>query len=245
VNTKFLILLTICVWLVSGPVYAENTNKTVLELNYHGYTVWLDCKERGPVRFEYKISKDTGNLARKASFLLDPKVPLYCQQTSTKTYKEKGQRFDRGHLVPANHLDHSKIAIRTSQFMTNITPQRANMNRGAWYRTEVITDCYRDIEDLYVTGGVIFGDDAFDDYFINSHGIRTPSAFWKVISRSDRVIAWLIPNESTATWKHLDNYLITIDELEAITGQRIDVQDHLRGTKPETSWIAPKGCDRS
>jgi len=34
-------------------------------------------------------------------------------------------------LNEANHLDYSKIAIRQSNFMTNILPQAANMNRGA------------------------------------------------------------------------------------------------------------------
>ncbi|HIG39559.1 MAG TPA: hypothetical protein EYQ14_03340, partial [Gammaproteobacteria bacterium] len=43
----------------------------------------------------------------------------------------KGQRYDRGHLVPANHLDYSKKAIKQSNYMTNILPQAANMNRGA------------------------------------------------------------------------------------------------------------------
>ncbi|TXK92768.1 DNA/RNA endonuclease G, partial [Methylococcaceae bacterium HT1] len=63
-------------------------------------------------------------------FYLDPKVPKECQQYSAKTYKAKDQRYDRGHLVPANHLDYSKTAIKASNTMTNILPQAANMNRG-------------------------------------------------------------------------------------------------------------------
>ena len=68
-------------------------------------------------------------------------VSSSCQQLSAKTYKQKGQRYDRSHLVPANHLDYSKAAIRQSNFMTNILPQAASMNRGAWLLTKEITEC--------------------------------------------------------------------------------------------------------
>jgi endonuclease G, mitochondrial len=94
-----------------------------------------------------------------------------------KTYKQKGQRYDRGHLVPANHLDYSKVAIRQSNFMTNILPQAANMNRGAWLLTEEITECYRDIDELLIIGGVLWGDNLNDDFFTESHGVKTPDAF--------------------------------------------------------------------
>ena len=39
-----------------------------------------------------------------------------------------------------------------------ILPQSANMNRGAWLLTEEIVECYRDIGELLVIGGVVWGD---------------------------------------------------------------------------------------
>ena len=88
-------------------------------------------------------------------------------------------RFDRGHLVPANHLDNSPDAIRQSNFMTNILPQASNMNRGAWLQTEEIAECYRDLEPVTVIGGAIWGDNPRTD-FVASHGVATPDEFWKV-----------------------------------------------------------------
>jgi endonuclease G, mitochondrial len=174
-------------------------------------------------------------------------VPKHCQQTSTASYKFASERYDRGHLVPANHLDHSKIAMRQSQYMTNILPQAANMNRGAWLRTEEITECYRDIDELLVIGGVIWGHDATDDYFIKSHGVATPDAFWKLIIRGkDRVIAWVVPNTRAATRKQLDSYLVTVEELERRTGESFpEVPEFARLDKPDASWLVPIGCDRS
>ncbi|MGJ0485184.1 MAG: DNA/RNA non-specific endonuclease [Methylomicrobium sp.] len=168
---------------VSGtaPVRVETrTGGNILKLDYAGFTVWLDCAKRGPVKFRYNAQHDTGNEARAASFRLDPKVPQECRQFSAAAY---GQGYDRGHQVPANHLDASAEAIRQSNYMTNILPQVAQMNRGAWLLTEEIVECYRDIDELLVLGGVIWGHNPADDYFLQSHGVETPDAFWKVIIR--------------------------------------------------------------
>jgi translocation and assembly module TamB len=62
-----------------------------------------------------------------------------------------------------------------------------------------------DIEPVTVMGGAIWGDNPRND-FVDSHGVATPDAFWKVLIREDRAIAWLIPNTAEATRKRLDSY---------------------------------------
>lgn len=62
-------------------------------------------------------------------------------------------------------------------------PQASNMNRGAWLLTKEITECYRDIDELLIISGVIWGDNPDDDIYVDSHGVKTPDAFWKVIIR--------------------------------------------------------------
>jgi endonuclease G len=215
----------------------------ILKLDYEGFTVWLDCEKRGAVMFQYNAQHDTGRLQRHSRFYHDPDVPERCQQKITSSYKSDG-RYDRGHLVPANHLDYSKTAIKQSNYMTNILPQFAGMNRGAWLATEEIVECYRDIDELLIMGGVIWGDDPSDDYFVESHGVITPDAFWKVIIRNKRVISWIVPNKQDATRKNLDNYLVTIDEIEKKAGVTIYVNDYLKYEKPSTSWIIPVGCNK-
>jgi len=216
----------------------------IKRLDYKGFTVWVDCEKRGAVKFQYNAQRDTGNFKRKKSFYYDPDLPKSCQQTSTKSYKKKGQRYDRGHLVPANHLDFSKKAIKQSNYMTNILPQAANMNRGAWLLTEEITECYRDIDELLIIGGVIWGNNPDNDFYVNSHGVKTPDAFWKVIIRNDRVIAWIVPNSSTAKRKQLNDYLVSVADIERITGESIPVDDYLKHDKPTQSWLIPRGCNK-
>ncbi len=235
-----------CSFLEEKPFEQPSSDSSrVIKLNYDGFTLWLDCTKRGAVKFRFNAQRDTGSFKRNSRFFLDPNVPNECQQTSTKAY---GSGYDRGHLVPANHLDYSESAIKASNTMTNILPQAANMNRGAWELTEEIIECYRDIDELLVIGGVIWGDNPDDDYFIHLHGIKTPDAFWKVIVRGighdEKAIAWIVPNSSQATKKRLDDYLVSIDDLEDETGEKIPVADYAKHDKPDVSWLIPYGCDR-
>ena len=130
--------------------------------------------------------------------------------------------------------------------MTNVLPQTKTMNRGAWLLTEEIIECYRDIDELLIIGGVIWGNNPADDYFLASHGIATPDAFWKLIIRgTGRVMAWIIPNTKEATRKRLDQYLVSIEELEQRTGEMFpEVPAFARGEKLHVSWLVPRGCNR-
>lgn len=218
----------------------------ILKLDYQGFTVWLDCSRRGVIKFRYNAQRDAGHEKRADRFALAPDVPAECQQFSAKAY---GHHYDRGHQVSANHMDASELAIKQTNYMTNILPQAANMNRGAWYQTEKIIECYRDIDELLVIGGVIWGDNPEDDYFVQTHGVKTPDAFWKVVIRGsaqdERAIAWIVPNSENATKNQLDRYLVTVDELERITGETFPVADYAKYDKPGQSWVIPIGCNES
>ena len=177
----------------------SHTAAEILRLDYDGFALWLDCERRGAVKFRYNAQRDQGTLPRVPTFTLDPAVPPQCQQASTGPYQHPPQRYDQSHLVPANHLDYSARALRQSQYMTNILPQAANMNRGAWYHTEKFIECSRDIDELLVLGGVIWGQNAAAADFLASHGVATPEAFWKLIVRGkDRVMAWSMPHRQEA-----------------------------------------------
>ena len=219
----------------------------VLRLDYEGFTVWLDCDKRAAVKFQYTAQRDNGRFKRKTSFYIDPKVPRECQQFKTSSYKSPGQRYDRGHQVPANHLDYSKVAIKQTNYMTNILPQAASMNRGAWLMTEEITECYRDIDELLIVGGVIWGDNSDNDFFVKSHGVKTPDYFWKVIIRGvggdERAIAWIVPNIQEAKRKKLDSYQVSVSEIERVTGEAIPVADYVKYDK-SNPWVLPRGCDK-
>jgi endonuclease G len=237
-------ILLVCLSLIQLLSFSSIAHSELIKVDYTGFTVWLDCEIKSPVQFRYIAQRDTGNLKRKANFNVNPRIPKHCQQRSTFSYRKKGERYDRGHMVPANHLDHDPRAIAESNFMSNITPQAANMNRGAWYQTEKITECYRDIDELLILGGAVHQDSA-NDFFIKSHGVPTAEYFWKVIIRNERVIAWYIPNSQEAVSRNLDKYLISVRELEKLIGKDIPVSDYLKDDVPSQSWLIPLGCNWS
>lgn len=230
----------------TAQVQASMESKELLKLDYEGFTLWIDCKERAAIRFRYTAQRDNGNVKRYDHFELDPGTPAACQQFSSQAY---GNGYDRGHQVPANHLDDSVNAIHQSNYMANILPQTSQMNRGAWLLTEEIIECYRDIDDLLVLGGIIWGQDTNNDIFASSHGVRTPDYFYKVIVRGtgadERAIAWVVPNSTEATKRNLDHFLVSIDELEKLTGDQFPVADYAKHDKPATSWLIPYGCNKS
>jgi endonuclease G len=229
------------------PAFKTDIQKTgkILKLGYDGFTVWLDCTKRGAIKFQYNAQRDSGNVKRYDEFFLDPYVPKECQQTSAAAYSE---HYDRGHLVPANHLDYSESAVKATNTMTNILPQAANMNRGAWLLTEEIVECHRDMTELLIIGGVIWNKYPGNDHFVKSHGIKTPSAFWKVIikgtGKDEQAIAWIVPNSQEANRHQLDKYLVSIKELEKKTGEKIPVSKSVKSQKPSQSWAIPHGCSK-
>jgi len=231
-----------------------------VKLSYTGFTVYMDCNGafggHGAFRFEYIAKDDCGKLERRGSFSLDPKFDKTCQQTNGNAYPEtQGISFDRGHLVPANHLDHDKEAIYQSNYMTNILPQAAKMNRGAWLRSEEIIECLRVTEDLYVAGGAVYDKDyRMYNWFQSTHNVKTPIFFWKLIKaqtlhpETGHYLALWIPNDKDAVKAVIDDYVISIDQLEKNLAkygqsQTFDISSKTKAITPKGAWPLPFGCD--
>ena len=222
------LLTFILLFWVSGVANAEEK-----QVDYQGFSLWLDCEKRAATRFEYTLGKDTGNEERtKYKYRLDPSLGG-CQQLSTKSYwKESGKTHQRGHLVAFNHLDYSEESALDSNQMANILPQHKTMNMGAWKVTEEITECFREFGTLLVVGGAIWDDET---RMLEVHGVDIPDYFWKVIIREDEAIAWIMPNDKTATAEALDTFLVGLKEVEKETGVTFDL-GYDKDAKPERSW---------
>ena len=226
-------ILFFCLVGVSPPTWSE-----ILERHYEEFTLWLDCDNRVAVRFQYQLDKDVGNEPRKNNYRLDknPALPEQCQQKTHKVYTKYthlNETYDRGHLVPFNHMDHSASSSGETNYMTNILPQVHKMNSGAWYQTELISECFRDYDVLNIIGGAIWDEDS---QHLERHAIRMPKHFWKVIVRRDEVIAWIIPNSKEAISARLDDYLVSVKEIEERLDDVIPGPDALKEKKVEKSW---------
>lgn len=224
----------------------------IIDQDYNGFRLIYDCTDRTALHYRYTLQADTGSAARPSTFTFDPTLPAGClQQTSTASYESVHPGYARGHLVMSNHMDSDSALIRRANYMTNIVPQVSGFNRGIWLEAETVAECYRDLAPVQVYGGVVHGDTASDtnDFYLSSHGIRTPEFLWKALITTDpatgagKAIAWLIPN--TTGLGALDRYIVSIAELEQRLGAasvRISASAALKAMKPQTTWALPSGC---
>jgi len=219
-----------------------------LPLDYGGFKLLYDCDLKSAIRFEYKLDRDTGNFSRPSTFTLDPSLSKNCgQQLSTNSYASVLAGWDRGHLVASNHMDYDAAYLLSANYMTNIVPQLASFNQGLWKETENITECYRDLAPIQVIGGVIYSD-ASNDFFVSSHGIKSPDFFWKTLITKDsnnqtETISWLFPNQSALA--NLNSYIVSIEELERRFGSDLvglDLGSAIKMQKASKSWELPKNC---
>jgi endonuclease G len=150
-------------------------------------------------------------------------------------------------MVPENHLDYSRQAMTDADNMTNILPQTSVMNRGAWLVTEEIIECYRDFSKLTVIGGTIWGNNTADDFFVTSHNVTTPDAYWKIVinKTTNQSISWIVPNTSEATRQNIDKYLVSINDIEKRTGEKLNLSTINKTTKLSTSWKIPETCKKN
>lgn len=230
------ILSFIALALISNVLWAET-----LRVDYDGFTLWLDCESRSAIRFEYVVGPDTGNeKRRKYKYRLDPSLGD-CQQLSTKSYwKETDQTYQRGHLVPFNHMDYSPESAFDANQMANILPQHKTLNTGAWKKTEEITECFREFESLRVIGGATWSKDS---QHLEKHGIDIPEYFWKVLIINKSSIAWIIPNDDSATKEALDSFIVSLQDVFKATGFKFsEFLDQDSDAFPN-AWDQKK-CDR-
>ena len=211
-------------------------------LDYGYYQLFFDCDRHGAKYFYYQTVKDTGNYDSRPSFKFDERLPVRCRQFSSSTYQKEGEKYHLGHLVPANHFDSNKAAYESTFYMANVLPQTSTLNTGAWKKTENLIDCFRDVTVLQVWGGPVWGTNETDDYFTGSHGVVTPDYYWKVVFTGNKVIAWKIPNNYQAKSDKINSWLVTVREIEVLTGVEIDMPDRFKDIKPEKTWKYPRGC---
>jgi endonuclease G, mitochondrial len=135
-----------------------------------------------------------------------------------------GSGYDRGHMAPnyAIAVVHGPEAQRDTFYMSNMSPQRPDLNRRLWQRLEevVIDHFVPRFGAVQVITGPVFPD-SFLDNVLNRVGlVEIPEGFYKIIAvpgDEPRVLAFLMPQEVRGD-EPLDDYLVSVDEIEARTG---------------------------
>lgn len=187
----------------------------------------------------HKLKRDhlTNDDRQRPYFIEDPKVPT--KSADWKNYRGSG--YDRGHLCPAGDRRFSEHAYNETFYTSNITPQLKDFNAGIWNRLEQqVRKWCRFYNAIYVITGGVLEDGLLE---IGDEDVDVPRYFYKIVFRKDdgeiKVLAFLIPHrESHAPLKE---FLVTVDELEQVTG--LDFFEKMERLEQETmeSTISLKG----
>lgn len=129
---------------------------------------------------------------------------------------------DRGHLAPDAAIKaFGTDAQRETYFLTNITPQFANVNRYIWRYLEGKIRQWAGAKDtVWVVVGPVFYSRT-DTAWLGTRSIPIPHAHYCVVARKRRpeVISFLVTNDSCRRYgRDLLSCLVSVDSVEGLTG---------------------------
>ncbi|GAB3642586.1 DNA/RNA non-specific endonuclease [Spirosoma arcticum] len=157
-----------------------------------------------------------GDTDREGSrFVPDPAVSTGSALSSD--YTRSG--YDRGHLAPAGDFKFSRRMMQETFFMSNISPQAPQFNRGIWKELEELVRRWalRD-NGLYVVTGPVLKPGLPTIGRVTE--VSVPGKFYKVIlycNKPDiRMIGFLLDNEPSDN--SLKQFVVPVDQIEQLTG---------------------------
>ena len=137
-------------------------------------------------------------------------------------YDYSNSGYDRGHMAPNYAIDRvfGEAAQQETFLMSNIVPQKPELNQGPWKDLEqTIANRYlRDYQQVWVMTGPIYR----EPIQRLPTGVAIPAAFFKIIvdvvePTGVRAIGVILPQAAHESDK-MSSYLVTIDAIEAATG---------------------------
>jgi endonuclease G len=187
-------------------------------IRHDGYTLRYREEYEQADWVSYPLLEDEilGDAERKnEQFQPDPTVETGSALSSD--YSRSG--YDRGHLAPAGDFKFSKEMMKQTFYMSNISPQVPDFNRGIWKKLEeqVRVWALRD-KGLYVVTGPVLRSGL--PTIGKKNKIAVPEYYYKVILYCNnpdiRMIAFLLKNEEADG--SLKQFVVTVDEVEKRTG---------------------------
>lgn len=173
-----------------------------------------------------------GSTGRQDNFRADATLPASWFKCDSAEFAGSG--FDRGHMCPSADRTSSTADNSATFLMTNMIPQAPNNNQFAWADLEnYCRSLIASGNELYIIcGGYGQGGTGKNGYKTTiGNGTWVPNKTWKVIvilpvgsndaarvTTSTRVIAVLMPNDQTCNSKPWQDYRVSVDQIESLTG---------------------------
>ncbi|OFX62093.1 MAG: hypothetical protein A2046_16785 [Bacteroidetes bacterium GWA2_30_7] len=155
--------------------------------------------------------------------------------------------YDRGHLAPSADFRWSKKALSESYYYSNMSPQKAELNRERWAELEGKIRQYvtNYNEQVYVVTGGVLTDNLEK---IGKNKVSVPKLYFKVVLDNEgdekKGIAYLMPNKYCQY--PVNNYAVTIDSVETLTGIDFfpnlddEIENKVESEKNIKEWLSEK-----
>ena len=196
-----------------------------------------------------------GKVMRSNDFREDPKVAtgtaveadyFLKELRADSTYKYDGFGYDRGHLAPSADFRWSQLALSESYFYSNMSPQKADFNRGGWAALESFLRTYinsHPTTQLYVVTLPLYGDEPPPVIERGINKVSIPQDYMKVAIdlQAKKGIAFIMPN--TKIPYPTSSYAISIDEAEERAGYDFfkllepSLQEQIEGELDKEHWF--------
>jgi endonuclease G len=184
----------------------------------HNFMAISYCRAlKNPEWAVYKLNKDrvlSENNARRRNFEPDPAL----QKGAAENWDYSESGYDRGHIVPAEDMDFSEEAMQESFFMSNVSPQLPEFNRGIWKKLEnAVRKNASKKSNLIIISGSIFTDGELTEI---NNGVAVPSYFYKILFYEEgskkSAIAFVLPHAESQS--NLSEFAMSVREAEKICG---------------------------
>ncbi|KAB1443390.1 DNA/RNA non-specific endonuclease [Pseudodesulfovibrio senegalensis] len=204
------------------PTGAPTTNLTV---DHTIYKLSNDGMTKFATWVAYKLEKDMFTPAGKTKrvWKKDPNIPNG-QTLVPSDYQGAHATLDvdRGHQAPLGSFSNTAYWRKTN-FLSNITPQKSDLNQGAWLRVEVrVRKLAAEDETVYVMTGPLYGQ-IWGKLPNASMTHRIPTGYWKIIAIEQEdedepiLVTGYMFGQDTARSADEDDYRATVNQIEKCT----------------------------
>ena len=187
-------------------------------LHKKAFDICYSYKEKHPLAVAYVLKKElvNKNLYSRKGLRFRPDYNLPTRYRSySKDYSRTG--FDRGHNAPNADFDYSRAIQKETFLMSNITPQKPQLNRRYWAKLEKLE---RFLAVKYKKVEVVTGSCGHIGTIKNKVGI--PKYWYKIIyinGLKKDYLAFLVPNTNQNVAKaKIKDYAVGVFDIKEKCG---------------------------
>ena len=200
-------------------------------LQRENYSLSYDGLHRQPRWvYEYLTKENLQGSSQRTNhhFQEDRNLPKQIR-SQLKDYANSG--FDRGHLMPAADAHSSEQAMKDTFYLSNVSPQPPEFNRGIWAKLEkhirTLTAKYRALHvftgPLYLPEVEADGKKYVKYEVIGKNNVAVPTHYFKLVLVESKkqyipLEAYILPNKPINNMTGFQEFQTTMEKVEILSG---------------------------